>query len=1683
MSPGPGLMPLPSASDLDTLEALYERGRYLDAHELCRRLAPVESWPTAPGLVLAGRLTSQWGDSALSNRLHQRAYRLDPGNLFATYFRIHSIWSKHGVFEALLFVRKILPTLPHVPETREQAYLWQMYASLLGLYRDFTAADPIFERALHAFPNDPWLWVDKAYHLQNQDAYTEALAAEEEALRLQPHYRPGIQSHAHLLHLLERDDEAITRLQAAVTDLQSGSVVQMLVEMLEEKGRLDEVPPLLELANRYQPRADRDDRRWLSSRHCLVARRKGVLTSAQAWARKNGTKYFEVIANKLAAAKDGGRRVLLPVRFVRQHHMTCAPATLTALSHFWNVPADHAEIARQICYDGSSDHVERDWAEKAGWEVREFRATWDIACALIDRGCPFAVVTVEPESAHMQSVIGYDSLMGTLLIRDPYHRNYREWLAGNFFETYASHGPRAMVMVPREKAAILDGLELPDAVLYDRFYDLQRALHAHDRPAADVALEALRHLAATHLLTLWGGYLLTHYDSRLSEALALLIQIRAKYPEDNGWRLTELRLRERLGDQGERRKLLYSAGASRGSLIALRREMAEDQARDAREHPRARKVLRSLLRRDATEPKNLRAYANLLWSLRDFPEATQIYRLAACRADKVEHHWDSYFIACRHLGEAEEALSLLRSRVARWGQASRTDEGFAALEEALRLRPHDGELLLFASEMHARHGREKRSAELLESARNREARVLWLRTAARIADYRRDHGTALALWRELADLNFADTMAHATVARLLAVTAGEAAARDYLRQICERYPHLLPLHQTLVERLRGAPAEEALAAVDRMLALDATEAWALREKSLILRRLRRLPEALACADEAVRIAPQAPASHGVRADILTDMGRITEAHAGYSAGLQLSIDADWLFDSLIAACPDFEARRAAVAFLHAELLRQNSLEHACLQFRSSVRTIATTTELTAMLRSYHEANPDTWASWSALCIHLLEAGEQAQAAAIAQGATERFPLVPRAWTDLANVHAKAGDVAAEIACIEKSLAINPAWGLASRQLSAAYEKLMQLEPAEHALRRAIAANPLEAVNHGWLADVLWRRRQPAEAFIAIETALTLSPAYGWAWDRLDEWGRETGDPGRALRLARQFTESRAGEADSWVRLVRMGFADPDVAVNLEALDRAIQLSPLDPEIWDLRAQLLAENLRYDEALAACQPAAFGETPPFILQGRRAWIDYRRGEVDAAIARLKDVVAAHPDYTWGWSRLTEWHDEKEQFDAVQTCAEKWAWLAPNSAPPHGYLGIAHRQAGRRVEAKASFEKALSLDPQYQYGASELLKMRLEDSDFDGVRLLLKHYATHYSEWAALRAELRLAAATKDRAKARDLLAKFATLPDASRDTLASAVHDLLESGWADEVDTALLPSLFVAETRPHVGEQWIKARQKLGRIGPTFWQLLRLRASPAMKASLVGSYVSWLGEIDHRWDLRLAQLIWRKTLRANPEAWGQTAYALASAGIYRAVISWMRDWRRQTPPPAPWMLSNLVLSYQCVGNHRAALATLEAALAMPPDHVREKLLNWRASEHALAGETDAAELLVSKINAAQQPKYHAVILALTRQMLAVQRALPAERPAVARTARAELDREAREYPHLLKDPALRRVYRRTLRRIGQDAGLLWFRIRSRLPFFQFQSAAEDQKTNTWMWIIAVWIILASMRGCT
>ena len=213
-------------------------------------------------------------------------------------------------------------------------------------------------------------------------------------------------------------------------------------------------------------------------------------------------------------------------------------------------------------------------------------------------------------------------------------------------------------------------------------------------------------------------------------------------------KLGRLSLLKAAAPRDERLALLAEASVSKRADPLFWEQYANELREDRREQVRAERFFRRVLRFRPGQASTFHALAGVLWDRREFDRAAELYRFAGCLDDKNEGLARSYFIAARHCKQTEKALQTLRDRFVRFGRTSgrparllfwvyeqlgREEDGFAMLDEALALRPDDGDLLLLAADALSRHGRLSEADARLELARGRAPRQQWLRAAADVA--------------------------------------------------------------------------------------------------------------------------------------------------------------------------------------------------------------------------------------------------------------------------------------------------------------------------------------------------------------------------------------------------------------------------------------------------------------------------------------------------------------------------------------------------------------------------------------------------------------------------------------------------------------------------------------------------------------------------------------------------------------------------------------------------------------------------------------------------------------------------------------------------------------------------------------------------------------------------------------
>ena len=1324
---------------------LYDQGLYVQAYNVAETIGPLALWRGASARVLAGRLAGNLGSLRLGEWHFIHAHRRNRRDPEAMWYFVRYLLGRRGPYAAWRFVQAHeFPA--DAPATLRSHWLSQQ-AAILGFVRDFNAAEDCLRRA-EVIGEEAWTCLEWANLYNLEDRHDEAEHAARRALQKHPWYRPAVQWVAHFLVQKQRDDEAIDFLTQATQQLESASVHAQLAMLLYELKRYDEAAIQLDANERLSPLLGKNERQWLTARRCDLACRDQQFDQALDLARQVKGPFYESIAKRLTAQTELGPRVELPVGYVRQHHKTCAPETLTSIAKFWTMPAEHVEVAEEISYAGTPSHSERQWAEDHGFYAKAFTVTWESTVSLIDRGIPFTLTTTEVQSGHLQAVIGYDAARGTLIIRDPMERHQREIPFDLLVKRYRATGPRGMAIIPIAVKDRLAALLLPDDALHDLMHRFDMALKDHRRAEAELIVAAMVKSQPGHFMTIVAQRTLTYYDNDPQKTLFHTDQLLKLFPNDSrleydrSWSLRQLSRRE------ERLAILKRLSERKDTDPAYWQQYAAELMQDARETSQAHYLLRKAARANLTASL---VYSSLAWirtNQRKFDEAYQLFHFAVCLEERDELLVRDYIQAARTLGKIDHALQLLQQRFQRFGtktsqparnlffaleQAQRMTEAFDVLDLAIAQRPGDGDLLVSAADACMLRGELTKASELLDRANGVSKPGLLLRAQARLAYNLGDTKRTHELWRQVLDLEPLAEDAHRNYVQTLAESESKAAAVAHIKAACKRFPHHIGLSRLWYDLLfdEGPEAREPI--LKRIIDVHPADAWARREYALNLADQNRAEEAIFQCDEAEPLEPHSPYLWSCRAYVFKKASRIEDAKHAYREALRLSIDLEIAIQDLIALSDNLQDRRDSVAFIEQQLNRQMTFGDALLAFHDAVAFSFPPEELLASLKRGLEARPDLWQAWSAAVRQLITMERAGEALSYAQKQVQRFPHLPGIWLDLADAHRANKNTESEMTALQRAIELAPSWPDARRMLADGHERAGALDKAKAILEESIQRSPLDSFAHFDYAEFLMRRQDYDGAIAKVRQALVLNPRHDVAWSRLCEWCSPLDRADEVVSLAREWTAKRSGESHLWMRLGQalqwQGelTSSKDEAKRIDdciaAYDEAIRRNPHFADVYDMKAQTLAQAGKHEDAQRTCNAAVWKGKPPLFLRGRLAWIKAVEGDLESAKKEMGDLLKEDPNYQWGWNQLVEWCWATGQHKEYLDAANQMLRIRPQSARAMAYRGEARIRMGEREAGLEDLKIAQRRDPCNQRAAFVLFDEQVIDNDLNGAEATL------------------------------------------------------------------------------------------------------------------------------------------------------------------------------------------------------------------------------------------------------------------------------------------------------------------------------------------------------------------------
>ncbi len=1580
---------------LNQIQLFYDDGQYLKAWKFSQLLGPLKQWRGSQEMILAGRLAFNLGSRRLGTVMHRLALRMHPNDPKVIIFAMLTMSGRLGPWETLrrMKLHGDLANAAAANRADWHALKALSYAQL----RDFQKAEYWQAKAFELAPQNPWMFVSQASILECQDRNDEATHAAENAVRIKSTYRPAIQTLANRYIESNRDLDAVKLLVQASNEIESGLVRCQLASFYRELEHYDLAMQLYKGIETFFPLISEDSKyeQWLVSVLADLNYLTGDKTKAAAIAKKSDDEFYTEFAGRLEDKSFQGQRVKLQVNYFKQHHVTCAPATLTAIADYWKKGAEHLDIVEKICYDGTPSYSERRWAAQNGFKTIEFTVTWETATALIDRGIPFTLTTIEPGNGHLQPIIGYDSFRKTLITRDPGNRHASEFLVDKMLERYASTGPRGMALVPNEHAQKLEGVTFQDSKEYDLLFNVELCLEKHLRDKANGIVTLMEQHFPDHRLTLRARASVARYDSDSQTMLATVDRMLGQYPDDVNFQLQKLGCLHELGRKEDRLSTLRQIRNSDKCHPLFWTRLAAELSDDAREKEEVHYLLKRAVRYRYFDGYGFYLLGVMAQDEGRSEEALELFRIGACLDQMNEHRAQSYFFTAQKMNRVDEALDLLHDRISRFGKKSsspimtlasafdemdQTEKSFEVLQEGMQYHDTDGDYLLYYANFCSRFGRTEQAQSLLAQAEPHTGRQQWLHCAAEQLSQNGDTATALKCVLEIIESDPLNYGAHTHAATLIANRDGKPAAIEHIRSFVDRFPNSYTMRKILIDWLVQEKLEVREAELVKFLEIHTGDAWALRELASVCADLKKFDVAAAMIEHACVVDPNSPATYGFRGEIYRKQNRLDDAIESFRKAIAITVDYDYAIHELMECCSTREQRLEQLDFIFEQLNTQTSRGDGLLRYREYAKQVLEPDDLLQSLINFLGTRNDLWQAWIALSRQLCDMQRHEAAIEVATKATKKFPLLPRTWLELASAYSACGKWDEEIDSLKRASEINASWGQVIRALSEAYDKKGDLESAKREIEKAIKLDPRSAVNFGYHADLLWRHGDREAALEKIAHAVQLDPDYDFAWSALRAWCEALGQPDYDVEVANRLCVERPKEARSWLKLAFCLDQPHQIDDAITALDRALGIDPMLVSAFNHKAMLHCAAGRFDEARNVLGTTVFGDNYPIELATRRAIILAEEGDVKAALNEMLNVTELEPDYFPAWQMIADWCGGDDNLQELyMRAAHNMTRLEPQYHIAWGYLAEAHLGEGNKAEAKIHLEQALRLSPDYTYAAGQLLDLHVEAEEFDNAISVVETVAPHVSGVARLSKLIEIESLRKNQIAALQHFGELAVLETDDVEALTEAVVFLQEAGWGNEALETLRELVLKPDALPSVGdafafhgahmEQWVFVEATLDQIRDQrkVWDVAMCRFLQEAQNA---------GEIDRF--LRVVD-VEREFIRATIDGWQNLGWLFIRANMYTECIEWMFDWGIR-PNAEAWALSNLAGAFFCTQcDHKVAEVcefTLEKKDCPPSVEVNLKVL--LGSYHLAYGAPEDAFNCLSTIDSDRLSGFYQVI---------------------------------------------------------------------------------------------------------
>ena len=1558
------------SKELEEIKQLVENSLYKDAYDLAVSLfGNHKGWQDTQLILLARRCLNQLGHSRAADAIILHTRRRNQKNTDLGIVYLNVLNRRSGEYIALKETRQFRDSRNLTEKQHNKLTLIE--ASLLLSFRDFDSAEARL-RSVASEIDPAELAMEYAMFYMAQDNYKEAHNHTIKAIKHDPNLLHAIRIKAHLLHMSNCAEEAIATLQAHRNNCQSVPLLTQLAYYLIQSREYDQAKQTITTLKNLFPFESKETQAISNGLHadllCAQQNYEAALPFIEEQKGFWGSVGKNIRENR-SRNNEKGKRHVLDVPFVRQAHKTCAPASITSVATYWQVDYTQDAIVEAICYDGTPAIDERHWLETENWHCVEFEMRFEAIKQLLDKGIPILLATVEPGSAHLQVLVGYDESMNSYLLRDPSHPRLTELLAEAAQQYYASNGPRCMVMIPRDKVPQLEGIHFEAKQLYDYYYAFAFAIDKQSRSEVYDAYKKLKELNQDHRLALCAKRELAMYDRDDVGELAALDLLLERYPDDINLQLRKIDLMSAIGSHTATLDYLARLENRLGQHYQIRSRFVAELRHDQRHHATVEKLFRKLLKAHSTDSRTLHEYASFLWNTERRTEAYELYRFLTCLEDKVEFYAENYFKAARFFRQTEDALAFLHNRhkkLSNLCQAparslynalynlDREQEGLAILEESIKADPHNTELTLFTAQQYMHLGRYQDAENLIVHAEPDANIVQILELRAELKEHQCERRTAIEIYRQLLAYDPLNRTANAAILRLELETGEKGKALKFINQQLTNFPgnyNLLKLKLSCLSNI-DEDLPKRINVLQELLSQHPDDGWSYAELANSLLCKHEYDLALSFAQQSIARDPGSVHFHIQLGEVYFAREEFDQAKISFHKAIALSCDSTDAMDLLLQCVFDVESVRNELSFIKDQLLEQVSFGQGILHFHEIGSRWLTNNVLKEFLILAQQERPDLWQSWVALARYYRDNGDLENGLKTIDNAINRFPLLAVLHSEKADFHSLRSDYQKAESSLQESWTLSPRWTQTPQKLANIFEQQGEIKKAIDCINKGIHRDPNSAILHGYLADLLWKNNKPDLAILSIQKAVDLSPAYNWAWQQLHAWSQTQE---RDIDVLEQIRSRRKSQPNSESLLHIQVSLEIDPRTKASLLKKYVDANPFSQSVVVMAIDAFCELQDYDTALSLCENPRQTKTPSSPLRAAMARILRAQGKWEESICLIEEIVRDDHNFYEGWRQLALWSEEMDRNEQVVKALNECKRIHPNDASVLCFVAekLQIHAPDDTITIVSMLQRAFQYQSNDRYIGLTYIDELIEHQRFDEALAAIERLSLFVNDSFVRARSLRVAGGLDQHQQVLKIWATLLLDPEVI-EALAHHTWITIQKFKLEKEAVKVITDIRQSgqPINPLYGEYYAyHTIEQLG-VKKFIKQLTQNIKTDPFEDRQLEAYLRTLLHQVRGLPNNLTDSI-KERLQADLTNWGLCGNVHINNGNWHEAWEWLNH-PENLSNAEPWMLYLASMAARSIGQWDAGIEEIKSAYEKHPDNYREDIQIWFVLDRQLAG---------------------------------------------------------------------------------------------------------------------------------